>query len=760
MVIILAIVFLAYGLTIRMFVWQDDHAIMFKLQNVQEPAGPFGHGVYDRSSYYRGVILYLYPIYILFKNYPAAYYVVGLFAYALASLSVYSLVKNLTKDKRVGIVSALVFASGHIGAETLWRIFNSIHTSMAIVMLCTSLVFYKKYIDTKNNKIVMYILSLILFTLAIETGLVRTHGIIILILAIELLWNFSIRFSPLRMLPFGLIYKHFYITGASSAHELQVLINMIFIDQQFELLVIPLRNLQNSIIPSLWRVPLWIFLIALLAIFKIVKQRKLLIFSLIFIVGNFLVYFIHTPTQVFPTIHRYLSVSAVGNGLFISLVFAKIIKVKERYYLASALVVITNLILVNRENIDFIRTKTTPTKRFYETLKQEVQTIPIGSAFYFDVKADSESISEFHNSFGVGSMPDTTAIAWQYNIDRSDITFARDFREILDYKNFYTFYYDAETGLVNTTDLTKQALQGDKRPVPLTNPKDIKVTYSSPLTLRTNIQTTIDLNKIEFRSTKIVDFKKYLDYIEAKKNFYNKAQVNAESSWENYFATRVLDSRQETSWKGDRLKWHNNPHEELMIDLGEKRTIGAAKLSHNSKSSTPTRYSYGCSLDKTNWTTLGQFYATPNSESGFAKNTFEASTCRFVKLAIKATVGNDSPYISELEIIDTDFKELDLNLSEKIEKNPFLYVSSQVDLNNLSSFLRKNGINSQFCYLTNKSTSPYCESIQLSVVSTKTYNLPIEPNGTILKSVEIVTPDTVDTKITNLKLNYLNREEL
>ena len=85
-IILFLVVLLAYGLTLGMYIWQDDNAIMFKLQNLEEGGGNLGHGIYDRNTPYRGVIVPLVPLYYFFGLEPVGYFVVGLIVYFLASV--------------------------------------------------------------------------------------------------------------------------------------------------------------------------------------------------------------------------------------------------------------------------------------------------------------------------------------------------------------------------------------------------------------------------------------------------------------------------------------------------------------------------------------------------------------------------------------------------------------------------------------------------------------------------------------------------
>lgn len=767
------VVFLAYWQTLRMHVWQDDHAVMFKLQNVAESAGHFGTGIYDRSSSYRGVIALLYPIYLAFGTNTTAFYLAGLIAYFFAALSVYFLIKTISRNETVSYAGALIFTSGYIGAETLWRIFNSIHTSLTIAAICMAGVAYKKFIDggkeVFGRKVIYYLASLILFIYAMETGFVRSHGIIFLIAGLELLWNFNFIGSLVRVSPFVYSYYLYYVAGSSSGYELKDLLNTIFVQQNFDLLFIPLRNLENIVLPSLWRVPLWVFVVGLILFFyRLRKIRKMLFYCIIFMLANYAVYFVHTPSQVFSSIHRYFSVPSVGSAFFIALILAELLRNQRNFYFAAGFVVITHIVMVNQEHSKFIRTITIPSKEFFAVIKREISEIPKGAIFYFDVKDNPESLSEFGNFFGVGSMPNTTAIAWQYGIDRNDLYLAATFEEaigILDSKgnsdgNFYTFYYDSASGLVNTSSITKEGLSGDNKEVSISDAKNIDLVYTSPLKLGLNIKVEIDKGRVEFGKLRVSDLKKYLDYIRSKRSFYTQARTEVTSHWENQGAENLIDEDMETSWVGDRLAWHENRKEQVIVNLSATRNVGAVKLSHRYRNSTPARYTYSCSLDKENWLSLGEFFYTPLKETDFTKDVFTSTDCRFVKMEIEGTFGNDSPRISEIEIIESNFSNIDLNMAEEVENDPFSHLSSSQDLMDVLEFVNKEGITSKLCYFTNKSDKPYCYDFQLFIHSLQTYFFTIPPNGTILKSIEINVPGGVIYKVGRPSMSYLSYAEL
>lgn len=447
-ILIFLISVLAYWQTPMMWVWQDDHAVMFKLQHQSESAGQFGTGIYDRSSAYRGVIALLLPIYNIFGPNPAAFYIFGILTFFIASLAVFFLSKTLSKSAKIAFIASLIFASGYTGAESLWRIFNSIHTSHTIIALCLLLIFYKKFIDQKIlfKKLLIYILTVFLFVYALDTGFVRAHGIIWAILAVELLWNFNL-FSLFRIAPFLLIFYKFYIQGYTATFEASDLVNNIFYGGQYELLLTPIKNLQNMFIPSLWQLPIAVFII--LIVLVLIKFRdRLLIFSLILMIGSYLVFFIHTPTQVFPSLHRYFLIPAIGASIFLAAVLVKSLSFKYLYFI-TGLIVVAHLALINLEHKGFIEGRTIPTKKFYQILKRELPVIPQGSLLFFQVKDDLATKEVFENAiFGVGSMPNSTAIAWQYGIDRYDFYLSFEKENNIPVEKVYKFYYSLDSGLI------------------------------------------------------------------------------------------------------------------------------------------------------------------------------------------------------------------------------------------------------------------------------------------------------------------------
>lgn len=96
------VVLIAYGQTLRMYFWQDDFALLFKLQHLQEPAGSFGSGVIG-SGPYKYLISFFVPFFPLFKLNAFPYFLVGFLSYLLVTLVFYFFASEIFSDKKSGV---------------------------------------------------------------------------------------------------------------------------------------------------------------------------------------------------------------------------------------------------------------------------------------------------------------------------------------------------------------------------------------------------------------------------------------------------------------------------------------------------------------------------------------------------------------------------------------------------------------------------------------------------------------------------------
>ena len=139
-VLIAFVILLAYGQTLGMYFWNDDNAIIFKLQHLNEGMGNLGSGIFGFDSPYKMVIFPLVPIYYFFGINSIAFFAYGLFFYTLAAITVFLFARSVLRNEKQSLLVSLIFASSLVGAESLWRVYNSVHTSITIIyslLFCT-----------------------------------------------------------------------------------------------------------------------------------------------------------------------------------------------------------------------------------------------------------------------------------------------------------------------------------------------------------------------------------------------------------------------------------------------------------------------------------------------------------------------------------------------------------------------------------------------------------------------------------------------
>jgi hypothetical protein len=143
--ILLIVTLLAYGQTLQMYFWIDDNAVIYKLQHMDQIIGYWGKGLVGEGPY-RHIIDQFVPFYPLFKTNPIPYYAVGIGLYYLAVLTIYFFVKKIVGSKPLAFCTALIFASGYIGSDSVYGITNSWQTLRGIIMTLATFSLYYKYI--------------------------------------------------------------------------------------------------------------------------------------------------------------------------------------------------------------------------------------------------------------------------------------------------------------------------------------------------------------------------------------------------------------------------------------------------------------------------------------------------------------------------------------------------------------------------------------------------------------------------------------
>ena len=851
--VIIATAILAYGQTLRMYFWQDDSAIIFKLQHLQGAAGSFGEGIIG-SGPYKYLISFFVPFFPFFKLEPFYYFLVGALSYLIVVFVFSFLAKELFKDVRntgskiATFFATLVFAAGYVGSDIMFRISNSWQSNLGLILAVLSLTFFIKSIKERNSKLIYYLLSLFLFWACTEFVYVRSHSLVFPILAIGILvagYQLKIRkilFTVLRQIPFWLIFYVRYLKGESmGSSALTIIINNL-LHGKLETLTGFIATIGNGFVPDilqsrfirffpnkfnlfyllLFAVITWV----IFSFFRLEKSKKylvtvflflgyllnrhfisqdlywygtkeafiagasgiyasiLLIFLTIYLwkkykviatsiilgylifVSQLFGYFIQYPDSIFATTHRYLNYPFIGYSLVIAGVSYALFKVSRKtgIFLLSG-VVITNLILGVHYQLKIIKNRSIPTRNFYINLKSFVPSVTKGTAFYFDVQAEPFLRQQFNDFFSVGSMPNTTALAIYYGVDRYDIKMFTELDELLyklstkdiDIGNLYTFYYGKE-GLVDTTSYFRQALVGKSREPFVGTPVELKIPIK--VNLDDSVSYPYSFSGKNKRDFTLEEKGNFILYFDSRLNYYRNVHAESLSEWKFQEITNVIDNNADTSWRGHRIYWHDNNHEEIVIDLGSIKNINKLIWVNWIRTLVPISYKIEVLQDKKQWFEVKNISNGPKREDGEKViESFDRIDARFVKLSIMKTQSGDAPAISEIEIVESKYN---FTISKAFEflNNPFSYIENFDEMKTVLSCIYP-FLNIRVSWETDKGNAYYDQPIKNI---NKFYNFTgvFAPGGTKLINLDmsIKNAPLVIIKHNNLLLRNPSLSEL
>ena len=839
------VVVAAYGHTLQMYFWQDDNGYIFKLQHPWREAGPYGPNAIG-SGPYKYQATFAMPFYPFFGLNPIGYFAYGLVMYFLAAVSVYFFAWQVFENKKTGYIAALIFASGYIGAESLFRITNTYQTSMAIILASLSFGFLFKHLY--RGGLVDYFTSLVLFYAAVEIVQLRSHGLIFAVIVALLLFSKNISHIKnvflmfIKLAPFLYIFNAYYFyfgyKGGFVTSEGSRFLRDFFVEGHYEYLFTVLSIYANLLLPDYlinttkdylgahanqFMSPDIIFAGGIFALFTLISLAtklifqgskklllvvitlglvwlvsnlllsfngwplfvqqffmpqvvigglfvvyavyllllvsggkeplwKIIIFSLLWIFANFAAVFIHFPLNVLTTTHRYLSVPLVGwailNAFFLVLIqeeswrrplpLGRITKIVVGIGRHSVLIGLCGILSLNIylnavTQRSIIANRSLPTVQFYKSLLQQLPVAQKEDVFFFDVQNEAQSQSRFYNFFAVASMPETTALAIYYDLDRYDIKMLPFFNEVLFHlskktialSQLHTFFY-GQDGLIDTSKQVQQALTvGGYRTFRVKSQTtsvfnkiaDTTIGYTPPLIAKFDqpvvaytpleLELTVTMQPIKeslvipyhqavnqdalsqtmeirdgqaMRTGMPKDLWAAFSYLHARREYLRDAEATSTSSWKYHEIEQVKDGKEETDWMGHVGHWQYFPTENIIVDLKKNKKIGRVVWVSGHPQRTPADYTLAVSLDGINWQTVKQVSHLSLRLGEVIVDDFDARNARFLRMAITKTAGSDSPQIAELEVVEEQYKVINPALAWNLLGNPFQLITSGEDL--------------------------------------------------------------------------------
>lgn len=893
LILIIVITFLAYGQTLQMYFWQDDSALIFKLQHLSEPAGSFGQGLWIRGPY-RYLVVPFVPFYKIFGMEPFGYFLIGLLTYLAAAFMFCIFAKEALGNFKLSLVCTLVFAAGFIGSDTMFRIINSWQTNIGIILVL--LIFWSIAKYHNNHKLRFYFLRLLLYGLSVELVFIRSHSLIFPIIVLDtfLTANFfsfkNLVKIFLRQIPFLIIFKIWYLDVQNFGTPALANLFKQIVAGNLSVLLPLISNTGNALIPntlqakfivfftkvflgreSLASQIFWITVISTLILilgisyigykYKIKKEYLLAtIFSFVisflittyflnqniywfkepqvvlaeligfnsFIVTLFLVlflwnkdknikiylllgwiiiisqiasYYIQYPFTTFLSTHRYFSYSFIGYCLLIGITGYKLaekIKFKKLKYLNrySYLIFIVPVITINLSlslvyQKKIITKRSEPTRKFYQDLKRYVPKIKPGAIFYFNVAEDKFSQQQFTDFFSVGSMPESTALAIYYDVDRNEIFRFTDFRELINYYNkqpkvdldsLYSFSYTNKE-LVNTTsNLIKnlsQKMPSQKINININNNsllvsdnnpfivlKNISINSTIPQRLEISMKINLPTlpvfpyhQSLDSRCIETNQMKHYINYLRSRFEYYKTVLAKSDSEWQNRFTSNLTDNNPETIWQGNRVLWGERNKETIILDLKGVHKISLVIWQNWVQDLTPTVYSIDTSIDGINWENARYVEGFNGRKGGeYVLNDFIARQAKFVRMVIIKTLMGDAPALAGLEVVNTEFADIENNSLNEFLDHPFECVKDYEQWKLVASNLDLLGHID--LVLSNKSGSSLRRYEFPIIIGDYNYLLDLFPQGINFSAIFITSNIPAKIKLDNIELQNLILKEI
>src|SRR5258708_777901 len=319
-----------------------------------------------------------------------------------------------------------------------------------------------------------------------------------------------------------------------------------------------------------------VILLFLFAIIFVINQkvRRKYIFLLFSFLISIAAYWAYEPLVTFNTTHRYL----LGAFFVLVCMFGLIYvnsnkKVKLFIILWGAFNLISSVFYQNQ----ILQNRSFPVDSFYSQLKVYLPSITKGDLFYFDL-GDNESHDHFQNAISTASMPDETAFAWRYGVDRYDFKITSTFNDFISsiktqntpFSRLHTFYY-INGKLIDTTDEMRKVLEEGSLLIKtnfMTQYKDgnLKINLKDPISTLTPTQIYLnvsgnlpDISKIIFpyvhdssflANEVAINFDKRSEafrYLNIKKKIFKDMKITTSSDWMNDTVANLNDGNTQTN---------------------------------------------------------------------------------------------------------------------------------------------------------------------------------------------------------------------
>lgn len=525
----------------------------------------------------------------------------------------------------------------------------------------------------------------------------------------------------------------------------------------------------------------------LLAIILKQENRKIFLLFLSILLTNIAAYSAYTPLTSYPTNYRYLAHSFFSLVIIVPLIINAFsqhkISVRPLYLgVISYGVILLFLGVTNQHSI--LENRSQKIALFYQQLQSHVKSFPKDSLIYFDIQDKAQAQSMFAASFSVAEMPNTTAIAWRYGIDRYDIEMFTEYPKLIakikgdkvPLEKVFTFAL-LENRLVDTSDqfrtllttgsplrtiianlpATSKPITETQNQTTLLSQQDIVIDFPIALNslLPTQFDVSISANSLNINTIKLplllgrTDNPVYTDlklrqlainYKQQKEEVLKTADFRSSSEWQDRVVNNIHDNNPETVWQANRVTW-NSESTYIAIDLKQAMQLAGLIWSAGHENNAPTKYKVEVSTNNQDWVLATEINNSIEITDRRSQSVvFDViHNARHLRITIDQTLSGDAPQISEIWPLLADYKDTNINDLEDFTDKPFLYLPDVMSFEQTLRMINNTG-QIRFYWQGNKSDKWLTENDSIINIiydgQTRQYQFTIPSGGTEINKIK------------------------
>lgn len=463
-------------------------------------------------------------LYLLFTQFgidAIGYFAVGTSIYALSVIVFYAFVSKLLKNKLLGFVAGLLYATTPVGTSTVFMLWTFIAEGgypLNVALLILLYIFLRYF---RERKLFYYLFVLFGFLLFLELEPRRVFLFLPIIVIFDYLINFK-RIIPslgflLRTATFFISFIAYYkydvslskifstgriilnesaspydwrtklelgISALTHVKPLVTLTNIllagpwIFASEK----LVGYVNLEN--IEQIYVIVFTTLSVALALVILTFNVKRewglLLLFSLVWIYINIWGIYVFSSPGISDAAHRTLSLTAPAYALFITISGAALYtflrkRIKNSFsgrfntfFTLTLLIIIGTNFLSTRYNFERFNTlRSRPARAFFSDLKRFYPTLPSNSLIYIKTPPNAQIKHRLSRIYGGNNWGSGSTIAVFYpERTMEEINVVTDYRDVEKFvgsdpakvNHVFAFYFD-ESGLSDTTVDTRSSLR-------------------------------------------------------------------------------------------------------------------------------------------------------------------------------------------------------------------------------------------------------------------------------------------------------------